>query len=83
MNRKLTVAACILWLAGLAAFIIGLNVKTDTGRWLTVAGEITFLAGLALQGVLYYRNQKAAPEDPQKEPETKKPEDAASSDQSN
>ena len=75
MNRKLTIAACILWLAGLAAFITGLNIKNETGQWLTVAGEITFFVGLGLEGVLYFRKQKSAPADPEKE----KPEDESPS----
>ena len=71
MNRKMTVIAAVLWLAGLAAFIIGLNIKTEAGQWLTVAGEILFFVGLALEGVLYFRKQKSAPKAPEKE----KPED--------
>ena len=75
MNRKMTVIAAVLWLAGLAAFIIGLNIKTEAGQWLTVAGEILFFVGLALEGVLYFRKQKSAPKDPEKEPEKEKPGD--------
>ena len=33
--------------------IIGLNIQTDTGRWISVIGNITFLIGLALQGVVW------------------------------
>ena len=72
MNRKLTAAACVLWLAGLAAFIIGLNVKTDAGTWLTIAGQIAFLIGLGMEGVLYVQKRKA---ESQKAPEKEKPED--------
>ena len=59
----------------LAAFITGLNIKNETGQWLTVAGEITFFVGLGLEGVLYFRKQKSAPADPEKE----KPEDESPS----
>ena len=72
MPKKLTLAACILWLAGLAAFIVGLNVPGDTGKWLSTAGEIAFFVGLALEGVLYFRKRNSAPEE---SPETKKPEE--------
>ena len=63
VNKKLILTACILWLAGLAAFIAGLNIKNTTGQWLTVIGQIAFLIGLALQGVLYYKKQKEAPKE--------------------
>ena len=59
MSKKLTLIACILWLAGLAAFIIGLNISGNTGKWLTLAGEIAFLIGLGLEGVLYFRKRSA------------------------
>ena len=72
MNRKMTVIAAVLWLAGLAAFIIGLNIKTEAGKWLTVAGEILFFVGLALEGVLYVQKRKT---ESQKTLEKEKPED--------
>ena len=80
MNRKMTVTACVLWLAGLAAFIAGLNIKSDTGKWLSVGGQIVFLVGLGLEGVLYYRRQKAAEKggSPANPPENKKPEESDS-----
>ena len=78
MNRRLTVIAAVLWLAGLAAFIIGLNVKTDAGKWLTVAGQVAFLSGLGMEGVLYVQKHK---NDSQKSPEKEKPETTDASDQ--
>ena len=71
MPKKLTLAACILWLAGLAAFIIGLNVPGDTGKWLATIGQIVFLVGLGIEGVLYLRSRKT--EVKEDAPETKKP----------
>ena len=71
MSKKLTLIACILWLAGLTAFIIGLNISGDTGKWLTLAGEITFLIGLAIEGVLDFRKRSA--ESPAEEADKEKP----------
>ena len=53
MEKTLKILASLFWIIGLAAAIIGLNVKTDAGRWISSAGYITFLAGLALQGVVW------------------------------
>ena len=52
----LTGAVC--WILGLALTIIGLNVKTDTGTWMTVIGQILFLAGLMIEGVIWFRRKK-------------------------
>ena len=73
MSKKLTLTACILWLAGLAAFIIGLNISGDTGKWLSTAGEIIFLIGLGIEGVLYFRKRNAESEPPTEDKE--KPEE--------
>jgi len=69
LSKKLTLIACILWLAGLAAFIIGLNISGSTGKWLTLAGEITFLIGLGLEGVLYFRKRNAESQPPAEDKE--------------
>ena len=53
MEKTLKILASLFWIIGLAAAIIGLNVKTDAGRWISSAGYITFLVGLALQGVVW------------------------------
>ena len=53
MEKTLKILASLFWIIGLAAAIIGLNVKTDAGRWISSAGYITFLIGLALQGVVW------------------------------
>lgn len=80
MNRKMTVIACVLWLAGIAAFIIGLNIQSDTGKWLSAIGQIVFLVGLALEGILYFRRKNAEEQAPKQSPEKEKPEDSESSD---
>ena len=58
MNRKLTVIGCSLWILGLAAAIIGLNLSGPTGTWIAVIGNICFLAGLGLTGIVWFKNRK-------------------------
>ena len=53
MEKTLKILASLFWIIGLAVTIIGLNIQTDTGRWMSVIGNITFLIGLALQGVVW------------------------------
>ena len=74
MEKTLKILASLFWIIGLAASIIGLNIKTNTGRWISVAGNITFLIGLALQGVVWAlmsRNKKSPAEAGPKDGETK------------
>ena len=73
MEKSLKVLASLFWILGLTATIIGLNIKTDTGKWVSTIGNITFLVGLALQGVVWAlmsRNKKS-PEEESSEPENK------------
>ena len=73
MEKTLKVLASLFWILGLTATIIGLNIKTDTGKWVSTIGNITFLVGLALQGVVWAlmsRNKKS-PEEESSEPENK------------
>ena len=70
MDRKITIAAGVLWITGLAAAIIGLNLEGSTGTWLTVCGNIAFLLGLGLEGVLWARKRKAANPDTGTDPES-------------
>ena len=74
MEKTLKILASLFWIIGLAASIIGLNIKTDTGRWISVAGNITFLIGLALQGVVWAlmaRSKKSPAEAEPKDGETR------------
>ena len=74
MEKTLKILASLFWIIGLVVSIVGLNIKTDTGRWISVAGNITFLIGLALQGVVWalmYRNKKSPAEAEPKDEETK------------
>ena len=79
MNRKLTLISCILWIAGLTASIVGMNLEGAVGKWMSICGNVVFLVGLGLQGVLWLRKHReesrisAGP----KEPEDTDPKDAA------
>ena len=70
MDRKLSLVGAVLWILGVAATIVGLNIKGDAGTWLMVGGNIAFLLGLALQGVLWARrrNTKADGNPPSADP---------------
>lgn len=57
-ENVLTVTGCVLWISGLAAFIIGLNLDGVTGQWVSVAGNIAFLAGLMLVGMMWIKRKK-------------------------
>ena len=58
MMKKLTIAGCVLWIAGLAAAIIGLNLEGTAGTWTAVAGNIAFLVGLGIMGVVWFKKRK-------------------------
>ena len=47
--KKWTAAGSTLWIVGLAAYIIGLNLEGNVKDWMTIAGSIVFLAGLICQ----------------------------------
>ena len=74
MEKTLKILASLFWIIGLVVSIVGLNIKTDTGRWMSVIGNITFLVGLALQGVVWAlmsRKKKDPAEAEPKDEETK------------
>ena len=45
MEKTLKILASVFWIVGLTATIVGLNIKTDTGKWVSTIGNITFLVG--------------------------------------
>ena len=74
MEKTLKILASLFWIIGLVVSIVGLNIKTDTGRWMSVIGNVTFLVGLALQGVVWAlmsRKKKDPAEAEPKDEETK------------
>ena len=58
MERKLTIIGSVLWIAGLAAAIIGLNLEGAAGTWTAVCGNIAFFAGLGILGVVWFRKRR-------------------------
>lgn len=58
MDRKLIVPGGILWLAGIALSIIGMNIHTNTGSLLAIIGNILFLVGLGIVGVAWIAERK-------------------------
>lgn len=67
MDKKIAVISCTLWILGLAAFIVGLNLPSPAKDWFTVIGTIVFLLGLGGQGILWAKKSRssdsAAPEE--------------------
>lgn len=55
--RKLTAAGCVLWIVGMAAFIIGMNLEGDVKEWISVGGSITFFIGLGITGVVWMKKK--------------------------
>ncbi|MCR4875561.1 MAG: hypothetical protein K5922_00145 [Clostridiales bacterium] len=54
-----------LWILGLVLSIVGLNIHTPTGSWISVVGNVTFLVGLGLEGIWYYQRWKNKKEEKQ------------------
>ena len=50
MNKKLILPGCILWIIGLAASIIGMNIDSKAGQLTAVIGNILFFVGLGIVG---------------------------------
>ena len=60
--KKLTMTGCVLWIAGLAVFITGLNLEGNVKEWMTVIGSIAFLAGLGITGAVWMKKNRAPQE---------------------
>ena len=59
-GKLLPVLGASLWILGLILFVVGLNIHTPAGSWMSIAGNIAFLVGLGLEAVWYLRRRKAA-----------------------
>ncbi len=55
--KKWTAVGCLLWIVGLTAFIIGLNLTEGAKEWTTVIGSIAFLAGLGIVGAIWLKTR--------------------------
>jgi len=62
MEKTLSIIGCALWIAGLAATIIGLNISGNAGQWTTIIGNIAFLVGLGIVGAIWLRKKKGEKE---------------------
>ncbi len=69
--RKVTVVGCVLWIAGLVASIVGLNLQGDAGRWVSIIGNIVFLVGLGIMGAVWFRKKRLEEENQEKEQQEK------------
>ena len=70
MNRKLIVPGGILWIAGLVLSIVGMNIRTDTGKSMAIVGNILFLIGLGITGAAWMmarRSEEQARQEKEKE----------------
>lgn len=64
--KKWTVIGCLLWIAGLCVFIIGLNLTGNTRNWMTITGSISFLAGLGITGAVRMKAKNASVDEDEK-----------------
>lgn len=48
--------ACF-WIVGLILSIVGMNIHSGTGSWMSVIGNILFLVGLGIEGVVWFRKR--------------------------
>ena len=55
--KKLTVAGCIFWIAGLVVFIVGMNLSGNIREPMMTVGSIVFLIGLGLNGVVWVKKK--------------------------
>ncbi len=58
MDKRLVLYGGSLWIIGLAASIVGLNIHTDTGSLVSIIGNILFLIGLGLVGAAWLKARK-------------------------
>ena len=53
MNKRLALPGCILWIAGVIASIVGMNIDSKTGQLVALVGNILFFIGLGLVGAAW------------------------------
>lgn len=57
-KRTLSVISLVLFIPGLIAAVTGMNIQGTLGTILQVAGNIGFLLGLVLIGLLYFAKKR-------------------------
>ena len=62
MEKKLTVIGCAMWIIGLIAAIVGLNLTGDAKTWVSVIGNVVFLIGLGITGYVFLKKRKTGKE---------------------
>ena len=55
--KKLTLAGCIFWIAGLVVFIVGINLTGNTREQMMTLGSIIFMIGLGLYAVVWLKRK--------------------------
>lgn len=60
-GNKLPLIGASLWILGLALFLIGLNIRSDAGSWMSVIGNICFFLGLGMEGAVWMKRRKDSP----------------------
>ena len=58
--RKLTFTGSLLWIVGLIIFLVGFNLTGSTKEWMTIAGSITFLIGLGINGYIWMKKKNGS-----------------------
>ena len=58
MQRKMTVIGCSMWIVGLVTAIIGLNLTGNAKTWVSIVGNVIFLVGLGITGVVWMKKKK-------------------------
>ena len=58
MMKKLTVIGCTMWIVGLVTAIIGLNLTGNARTWVSIVGNVVFLIGLGITGIVWLKKKK-------------------------
>ena len=58
MLKKMTVIGCTMWIVGLVTAIIGLNLTGDARTWVSIVGNVVFLVGLGITGIVWMKKKK-------------------------
>ena len=57
MMKKLTVIGCTMWIVGLVTAIIGLNLTGNARTWVSIVGNVVFLVGLGITGIVWMKKK--------------------------